>query len=342
MRSSVDSASGDWGGDMTQTFEPTVGKGTYVPTKEDPGKRLGAQRFAIGSTAVGPLSFLSTERARLASLEWRHFTVKRVGATVGAELHGIDITKPLSPDVLADVKRALAEFKVIFFRDQPLTSAQHVAFAKQFGDLETHPFLPGSTEQPELVRFEKSAEVGGYENLWHHDVTWREVPSMGAVLHAIHVPECGGDTLFCDMYAAYDGLDDETKHIIDDLYAVHDFMKSFGAGLPEDEKAKKRAQFPEVRHPVAPVHPVTGRRYLYVNRNFVSYIEGVSPEESKRLTELIVKQSEIVEYQCRFHWENDSIAFWDNHAVQHYASSDYWPDMRIMERASVVGHRPFK
>ncbi len=329
-------------GIMTQTSAPTTGTGTYVPAKEDPSKRLGAQRFAIGSTAVGPLSFLSRERARLAEIEWKHFTVKRVGATIGAELHDIDITKPLSAEVLADVKRALAEFKVIFFRNQHLTSAQHIEFAKSFGELETHPFLPGSTEHPELVRFEKSAEVGGYENLWHHDVTWREVPSMGAILHSIHVPASGGDTLFCDMYAAYDGLDEETKWLIDDMYAVHDFMLSFGAGLPEDEAAKKRAQYPQVRHPVAPVHPVTGRRYLYVNRNFVSHIEGVSTPESKRLIEHLMKQSEIVEFQCRFHWENDSVAFWDNHATQHYASSDYWPDLRIMERASIVGHRPFK
>lgn len=320
--------------------QASAGTGTYVPTKDDPGKRLGGQRFAIGSTAVGPLSFLSDERARLASLVWPHFSVKRVGATIGAELHGIDITKPLSDEVLADVKRALAEFKVIFFRNQPLTSNQHVAFARLFGELETHPFLPGSSEFPELVRFEKSAEVGGYENLWHHDVTWREIPSMGAILHAVHVPDCGGDTLFSDMYAAYDGLDDDTKARIDGLYAVHDFMLSFGAGLPEDEKKKKRAQYPQVRHPVAPRHPVTGRRYLYICRNFVSHIEGVSAQESSRLMELIMKQSEIVEYQCRFHWERDSVAFWDNHAVQHYASSDYWPDKRIMERASIVGHRP--
>ena len=117
---------------------------------------------------------------------------------------------------------ALADYKVIFFRNQPLTSAQHVAFARRFGELEIHPFITGNEAHPELVRFEKGADTGGFENGWHHDVTWREVPSMGAILHAIEVPPTGGDTLFADMAASYDRLDDETKEQIDDLYAIHD------------------------------------------------------------------------------------------------------------------------
>src|SRR5439155_1261194 len=131
------------------------------------------------------------------------------------------------------------------FRDQPqLTAAGHVAFARRFGDLEQHPFLKDDGEHPELVRFEKSPQIGGYENGWHSDVSWREVPSMGAILRAVEVPPSGGDTLFCDMYAAYEGLDDDTKVAIEDLVAVHDYSQVFGVVIPQDKKAEMRERFP--------------------------------------------------------------------------------------------------
>jgi len=308
----------------------------------DPAIRFSNRQIHVGQMTVGPVLFLAAERARLNALEWTAFRVKRLGATVGAELHDIDITKPLAPSVLAEVKQALAEYKVIFFRDQPLSADQHIAFAAQFGELELHPFLPGTDGKPELVRFAKSAEVGGYENAWHHDVTWREIPSLGAVLHALQVPETGGDTLFCDMHAAYDGLSEEIKAQIENLEAEHDFMPSFGVRLTKEKQAEMRLQYPVMHHPVAPRHPVTGRRYLYVNPFFVTRIVGLSVQESEDLIAHLTRQSTYLEYQCRFQWQKDSVAFWDNHAVQHYAASDYYPDIRIMERASIIGHRPTK
>ncbi|HUC04074.1 MAG TPA: TauD/TfdA family dioxygenase, partial [Acidimicrobiales bacterium] len=158
--------------------------------------RPSAFRLPGYDIAVGPFSHLAEERDRLAGLEWAHFDAHQLGATVGAEVTGVDLTKDLPDAVIEEIRQALHEYKVIFFRNQPLTPQQHVAFARRFGDLETHPFLPSNTGEPELVRFEKTAEVSGYENSWHHDVTWRECPSMGAVLHAISVPRRGGDTLF--------------------------------------------------------------------------------------------------------------------------------------------------
>jgi len=301
-----------------------------------------ARRFEIEKygISVGPLGHLAEERHRLAGLHWQHFEARRLGATIGAELSGVDLTRELPDAVIAEIRQALHDYKVIFFRRQPLSAAQHVAFARRFGELELHPFIPSNTAQPELVRFAKSADVGGYENGWHHDVTWRACPSMGAVLHAIEVPPTGGDTLFADMIAAYEGLDDALRERIDGLTAVHDYMQVFGPLIPEDQREAMRERYPRVEHPVVCSHPATGRRHLYVNRFFASHIVGLEPDESTALIDRLSRQADIVEYQCRFQWEPDSVAFWDNRAVQHYAASDYWPDVRVMERASIIGARP--
>lgn len=311
-----------------------------VIAERDPSAALGARRAPLMGAAVGPLQHLSVERARLADLRWQHFDVRRVGATVGAVIEGVDITADLAAEVVAELRQALFDYKVIFFRDQPLTPERHVAFARRFGELEVHPFIPGNVGTPELVRFEKSAEVGGYENGWHQDVTWRAVPSMGAVLHSVHVPESGGDTLFCDMYAAFDGLAPALRDHLRTLDAVHDFMRAFGQQVPADRKAEMRAKYPTVVHPVAPTHPETGRTYLFVNRFFTDHVVGLERDESDALLTALYREAETVEYQCRFQWQPDSVAFWDNRAVQHYASSDYWPEVRIMERASIIGTAP--
>ena len=290
---------------------------------------------------AGPLVHLQAERERLAALRWKHFDATTLGATIGAELSGIELGPALSDEAIAEIRQALLDYKVIFFRDQEqLTAPDHVALAERFGDLEEHPFLKANDERPELVRFEKSPEVGGYENGWHSDVSWREVPSMGAILRAVEVPPSGGDTLFCDMYAAYEGLDDETRAEIDDLVAVHDYTQVFGIVVPADKKAEMREKFPPVEHPVVRTHPETGRKLLYVNRFFVHHIKGMERDESDRLIDKLSRRAEVVEYQCRFRWQAHSLAFWDNRAVQHYASSDYWPARRVMERASIIGDHP--
>ncbi|MDA2957529.1 MAG: TauD/TfdA family dioxygenase [Actinomycetota bacterium] len=297
-------------------------------------------RVEMSGQKMGPITHLHVERERLAALTWQNFDVKRMGATIGAEIRGVDITTDLPQPVIDELRQSLLEYKVIFFRDQPLTPERHVAFAKRFGQLEIHPFIPSNTGVPELVRFEKSFDVKGYENTWHFDVTWRETPSMGAVLHAVKVPECGGDTLFSDMYAAYEGLPESIRDRIDSLDAEHDFVKAFGRQVPDDMKADMRAKYPLVIHPLVARHPETGRQHLFNNPIFMNRVLGVSPEESAELMTLLWRESSNVEYQCRFQWEDDSVAFWDNRACQHYASSDYWPEIRIMERASIIGTRP--
>jgi len=211
---------------MTTTAHPDI-----IAT-QDGVVHVTKDRVEMSGQKMGPITHLHVERERLAALTWQNFDVKRMGATIGAEIRGVDITTDLPQPVIDELRQSLLEYKVIFFRDQPLTPERHVAFAKRFGQLEIHPFIPSNTGVPELFRFEKSFDVKGYENTWHFDVTWRETPSMGAVLHAVKVPECGGDTLFSDMYAAYEGLPESVRDRIDSLDAEHDFVKAFGRQVP--------------------------------------------------------------------------------------------------------------
>jgi taurine dioxygenase len=270
---------------------------------------------------------------------YEHLELRPLSPTIGAELHGLDLRRDLTDAEHAEVHRALLDWKVVFFRDQRITGDQHRAFAARWGELEVHPFLPAG-DVPEVVRFAKDAESKGYENIWHSDVTWREIPALGSVLRALEVPAVGGDTLWADMAAAYDGLPEDVQARIDGMVAVHDFSQSFGQAMDPDELAKMQEQFPAVEHPVVRTHPETGRRTLYVNAIFTSHIVGLDRAESDALLDVLTRQAHVPEYQCRFHWEPDSIAFWDNRATQHYAVSDYYPEVRVMERATIIGDRP--
>lgn len=259
--------------------------------------------------------------------------------TIGAEVHGVDLAAPLDDALFAELDRALLEWKVLFFRDQAIDGERHRAFARQWGELEMHPFLPQG-EVPEVVRFEKDGSQGGYENVWHSDVSWREVPSLGSVLRCIETPECGGDTLWADMGSAYDALPAAVQERIEGLAAVHDFANTFGLLMSDEQRAEMRKQYPPAEHPVVRRHPGTGRKTLYVNAAFTSHVVGLPEHESEELLQLLFRQAQIPELQCRFRWSKDAIAFWDNRATQHYAASDYFPQRRVMERATIIGDRP--
>ncbi len=273
------------------------------------------------------------------------FDVKPLTPTIGAELAGIDLAKPLDAATLAALRQTLLEWKVIFFRRQSITTEEYLAFARQFGDLEVHPFARNKPGYPEVLAITHDKDNPGRENTWHSDVTWRIEPSLGSVLRAVEVPPFGGDTLFSDMYAAYDGLSDDIKAKIDGRIAIHDFThfraRMRQRGLPEAEIEAFQKQYPVAEHPVVRTHPETGRKGLYVNAAFTQYIVGMERAESDALLRHLYAQASIPEYQCRFRWEANSIAFWDNRACQHYAVSDYWPAIRRMERVTIIGDKPY-
>ena len=266
--------------------------------------------------------------------------VRPLSPTIGAEVSGIDLGQVPDDATFAELDKAFMDHKVLFFRDQPITSDQHVAFCRRFGDLEVHPFVPSKPGYPEVMRLVHDENWRGTENNWHSDVTWRQEPSLGSMLRAVEVPAVGGDTLFADMEAAYDALGDTMKTMLDGLVAVHDFTRVFGFGKSADELAELREKYPPAEHPVIRTHPVTGRKSIYVNVGFTSHIRGLRLDESAQLLKYLYRQASVPEYQCRFHWTPDSFALWDNRCVQHYAVSDYWPERRVMERVTIVGDRP--
>ena len=272
------------------------------------------------------------------------FEVNRLSPTIGGELLGVDLREDLTSEIKDLIYEALLVYKVIFFRDQELTTDQHIQFSKNFGDLEVHPFAPFKEGYPEVLKITHNEKSPGRENLWHSDVTWRKEPSLGSVLRMLEKPENGGDTLFSDMYAAYDDLSDEVKQKLEGAVAVHDFV-GFRKRLIKEGKSPKEIEafnkkFPMPEHPVFRTHPDTGKKVIYVNRAFTQYIKGWEEDESKDMLDFLYSRASTPEYQCRFAWENNSIAFWDNRACQHYANSDYWPQIRRVERVTIVGDRP--
>jgi len=272
--------------------------------------------------------------------QFTRFQTQKLTPTIGAEIHGVDLSEDLDEAVVRDLRSALLEHKVIFFRNQSITPAQHIRFARRFGPLEIHPATPKDQPNPEVLRIAHGPTSRGRENAWHSDVTWRPEPSLGSILRAVEIPPVGGDTLFCDMYAAYDSLSPAMKAWVCELSAVHDIARVFAGRLGEDA-ASLHKTFPPQTHPVVRTHPETGRRALYVNTAFTARIEGLSPKESDWLLAHLYSQAAAPEHQCRFRWATDSIAFWDNRASQHYAASDYFPAVRIMERVTIAGDRPF-
>jgi len=274
-----------------------------------------------------------------------NLSVEPLSPVIGAEIRGIDLSEPLSPVLRKAIYRALLDWKVIFFRDQALTVEQQLAFAGAFGELEVHPFAPHLDEHPEVLPIVHDDAHPGHENTWHSDVTWRLQPSLGSVLYVREVPLVGGDTLFADMGAAYRGLPQAIKEAVTGKSALHDFeyfrRRLQKNGASAEELADFDREYPSPEHPVIRTHPDTGEQAIYVNRGFTRRILGVSEQESERLLQALCSQASFPEYQCRFRWQPNSVAFWDNRACQHYAVSDYWPHRRVAQRVTIAGDRPF-
>src|SRR5713226_9597607 len=232
---------------------------------------------------------------------------KRLCPTIGAVVEGVDLSEPMTGETKERVHRGLLEHKVLFFRNQNISLEQQMAFARLFGELEVHPFFKrsGVAELLEIVHDENSPPN---QNNWHTDATWRLSPPFGSVLRAVEVPSVGGDTLFADMCAAYEGLDLSMQEMLSGLKAIHDFSHVLGKGLGPTKLKEMQELYPPAEHPVIRTHPETGRRLIFVNQTFTTHIAGMAPEESKRLLEYLYHRAWIPEYQCRFRWGKNSVA----------------------------------
>ncbi len=261
--------------------------------------------------------------------------------TIGAEIRGFRMCGDLPEEQIAEIRRALLDWKVIFFRDQDVRVEEHVAFGRRFGELEVHPFTPNREDHPEVVVIHHGPKSKLGQNTWHSDVTWRLEPSLGSILRGRVIPDIGGDTLFADMIAAYEGLPDEIREKIDCRTATHSFRHNFGRAMTDEQREAMSEKYPDAHHPVVRTHPETGQKGLYVNAAFTTAIDDMDPEESAKLLRFLYRQASVPEYQCRFRWQENSVAFWDNRAVQHYAAFDYVPAVRRVERVTVKGDAPF-
>jgi taurine dioxygenase len=270
-------------------------------------------------------------------------TATRVGVNLGAEISGVDLRSPLSAEQFKAVDEALVEHELIIFRDQDITSDQLMAFGRRFGQLTVHPFAPNEGKNaPELIKFRNDENTPPFgTDVWHSDETFRAEPPMATILCAKEVPAVGGDTMFASMGAAFDGLSDRMQNFVSGLEAIHD-MKPFRPLFGESEEDRKKLQhfelmYPPVVHPVVRVHPVSGRKVLFVNPQFTIAIKDMEERESRSLLDTLFQQMLIPEYQFRHHWKPHTLIVWDNRSVVHYAVHDYYPQRRYMERVTVQG-----
>jgi len=297
-------------------------------------------------TAVAPKN---AARAVLSSA----LRVEPLTCSIGAEVTNVDLAfASHDPELMEGIRSLLLRHKVLFFRNQDITAAEHVAFARYFGALEDHPVAGSDPNHPGLVRIYKSpdAPADRYENAWHTDATWREKPPFGCVLRCVECPPVGGDTMWANMALAYERLPDHIKTMIAGLRARHSIEATFGAAMPIEKRLALKAQFPDAEHPVVRTHPDTGEKILFVNgftthfTNFhtaanVRYGQDYAPGGAQ-LLQYLIGQAQIPEYQVRWRWKPNSIAFWDNRSTQHYAVMDYLPCHRRMDRAGIKGDTP--
>ena len=273
------------------------------------------------------------------------FEVERLGAKLGAEVRGLDLKVPMDRAMFAAFEAALIEHKVLVLREQHMTTAQHVALSRQFGELEVHPMRPQG-EFPEILVLDNHKDNPVLStDVWHSDTTFRKNPTKYTILRCQIMPRLGGDTLWADMETAYQGLSEPFRRMLDGLRAVHDFanFRVLFKNTDEDRAKLRRMEelFPNPSHPVVRTHPATGRKSIYVNPQFTLRIEGLEPIESRALLDVLFAQAQVPEYQFRLRWAPGTIVFWDNRSTQHYAANDYYPERRRMERTAVIGDAPY-
>jgi taurine dioxygenase len=280
--------------------------------------------------------------------------VEAMTCSIGALLDNVDLGDASRDEALfAEIRALLLKHKVLFLHGQQMSRAEHVAFARKFGELEDHPVAGSDPDHPGLVRIYKGPDGRNeqYENAWHCDTTWRECPQLGAVLRCVETPEVGGDMLWANMAMAYERLPEHVKAQIADLRARHSIEASFGAAMQIDKRLALKAQYPDAEHPVVRTHPETGDKILFVNAFTTHFTNWHTPANVRfgqdanpgaaLLLNYLVSQAYIPEYQVRFRFRRNSVAIWDNRCTQHYAVQDFWPAVRNLERAGIIGDRPY-
>ena len=280
--------------------------------------------------------------------------VEPLTCAIGAQLSNVDLgVASRDPGLVAEIRALLLKHRVLFLRDQDITRAEHVAFARHFGELEDHPVAGSDPDHPGLVRIYKSPDSPNdrYENAWHTDATWRDKPPFGCVLRCVECPPVGGDTMWANMVLAYDKLPEHVNTQIAGLRARHSIEASFGAAMPVEKRLALHAQFPDAEHPVVRTHPETGEKILFVNAfstHFTNFHTAANVRVGQDYTHggsdllrYLISQAAIPEYQVRWRWKPNSMAMWDNRSTQHYAVIDYPPCHRKMERAGIIGDATF-
>jgi taurine dioxygenase len=266
--------------------------------------------------------------------------VDKLTPHVGAEIRGVDLSQPIEEPIFKEIHAALIDNGVIFFRDQHLTPEQQKTFGRLFGELHLHPAAPRELpEHPEILVIhadENSRHVAG-EN-WHSDVSCDLQPPMGSILYMHELPPVGGDTLFASMYAAYEALSEPMKRFLEPLTALHEGEHVYRGRYGLNDTGKV---FPKAEHPVIRTHPVSGRKALFVNGGFTTRIKQLKRPESDALLQFLYRHVETPEFHCRFRWQVNSVAFWDNRCVQHHAMWDYYPQRRHGHRVTIKGDTPF-
>jgi taurine dioxygenase len=268
--------------------------------------------------------------------------VRRLAGALGAEIGGVDLAQDLPDRTIAEIRSALVEHQVIFFRDQTLNPDQQTRFGRRFGSLNIHPYVKGMDGHPEVMEIVKEpTDKINFGGGWHSDMSFLEKPSIGSILYAVETPEWGGDTLFASQVAAYEALTPAFREMLSTLRCVHSANKEYSAA---GHSAQKRGAMQiseaeglagEFTHPLVAVHPESGRKALYVNPAFTMRIEGWSRRESKALLDFLFEHSRYEPFTCRFNWRPGSVAFWDNRQVWHFALNDYPGQRRHMRRVTV-------
>ena len=273
--------------------------------------------------------------------------IKTLTPTIGALIEGVDLSQAIDDETIAQIRAALLKHRVIFFEDQHIAPVQHRDFAARFGRLHTHPLYPGVPQAPEMFILDNHAANPTDNDAWHTDVTFIETPPLGAVLYAKQLPREGGDTLWCNMRAAYEALSPTMQAFLAPLDAVHDFARGFPArgtvakAAGSDKHARAVDEHPPVIHPVIRTHPETGEDALFVNYGFTARIKGLRRKESDAILNMLFDHIQKPEFHVRWRWKENAIAFWDNRITQHYAVNDYLPHRRVMHRATILGDRPY-